>query len=335
MTAPLGPFAQPKTKGERLLLVEEQALHAAEVFVCIPARDEQALILRCMAALAPQLLPMRAAIVLVVNNTCDATAEIALAKAQEWRLPVVLWEGDIEKGGVGAARRLGTRLIRDLFPRCRLLLSTDADAVPSPGWIAAMVQALDRADAATGVVQPIAAEFDGMPEDFHRLTDLHERYLKLTEDFLSLADPAGASMGLNRASGANFGVRFAAYDSVGGYAPLAFHEDRDLHARLRSAGMRIVHAQQAIVHVSMRAEGRAPNGMSSGIALRLAGLPTADSALRPLSALLRHPFWHAGSAEPLPPPTFVETDLADLAGWVERLGRCRSDQDRLAMLRGC
>ncbi|WP_370205248.1 glycosyltransferase [Pararhodobacter marinus] len=329
MTAP--SFVSPESRAARLVVVGEQAVRAAEVVICIPARDEEALLPRCLAALAPQLSPLRAAIVLIVNNSRDATARVALAKAREWRLPLILWEGRIEAGGVGAARRLGGRLVRDRAPRCRFLLSTDADAVPAPGWIAAMAGALRWADAATGLVQPIPAELAAMPQAFHSQSALHARYLQLTEEFLSLVAPRGGQ-GLNLASGANFGIRFDAYEGVGGYAPLASHEDRDLLARLRTGGWRLAHARDAVVQVSMRAEGRAPDGMSSGIAQRLAGLPATDSALRPLSTLLRQPFEQTRGADPVPTSDFVASDIAALAQWVERLSRCPTDQAREHLL---
>ena len=68
--------------------------------------------------------------------------------------------------------------------------------------------------------------------------------------------------------GANLGVRADAYLAVGGFAPLAVHEDVGLVARLRDAG----HPWVATDRCRVRTSGRTESRVDGGFATFLAGL---------------------------------------------------------------
>ena len=307
-----------------LSLFDAGALAAARIAVVIPARDEEALIGRCLAALAPQLAQNRAGVVLVVNNTSDQTAARAIAVARDRGLPLALWAGAVAQGGVGMARSLGVMLAQGVCPQASVLLCTDADAQAAPGWIAGMARALRKADAVTGRIDIFEDEAMALPAAFHADSEKEARYIRLTRDFDALLDPAGRGGRLNTAGGANIGFRCAAYQAVGGFRPLVSGEDRDLFARCHAAGYRIAATQDATVRVSLRAEGRAPGGMADVVAARLAGRMAVDSALRPLGDMLnRH--LRTGSLSPgRPDPDRLIADTEALAACVEALRACPS-----------
>ncbi|MBO1330286.1 hypothetical protein [Streptomyces sp. VRA16 Mangrove soil] len=66
--------------------------------------------------------------------------------------------------------------------------------------------------------------------------------------------------------GANMGVAAAAYLRVGGFAPLATGEDRDLVARLSATGHRIARTDDHPVRTAHRLRGRAPGGLADLLA---------------------------------------------------------------------
>ncbi|WP_426184793.1 glycosyltransferase [Microbacterium sp. TWP3-1-2b2] len=98
------------------------------ISVIIAAHDEEAVIGRCLDALAGGGLPMQT--IVSANGCTDATAEIARAR----NATVVERAEPGKSGAVNAAERVATR-----FPRVYL----DADILVPPGGIAALVDALD------------------------------------------------------------------------------------------------------------------------------------------------------------------------------------------------
>jgi hypothetical protein len=62
--------------------------------------------------------------------------------------------------------------------------------------------------------------------------------------------------------GANLGFSLAAYDRVGGFAPLATGEDVDLVERMQSAGVPWRATDRTRVLTSGRRHGRAPAGFA-------------------------------------------------------------------------
>ena len=331
-----GPRPTPGRVAGLRLAPPPGLLAAARTAVIVPARDEAELVGRCLAALAPQLED--AVLVLVVNNTLDATAEVAEARARALRLPLVLVERRFARGGVGAARRFGFALAARLCPQAETLLTTDADAAVAPGWIAAHRAALAEADAVAGRIETFEEEARLLPPAFHRRRLREERYLGLTLAFEALMDPEGRADGVNLAGGANLGFRAAAYRAAGGFARRESDEDRELIARMRARGFRTRVCETAVVRASLRAQGRAPAGMAAGVAARLAGLDTADSALRPLDEMLARRL----PAEPVAPEPGAgiavpgRTPLADLAALqalVQRLQACATPAERQAVAR--
>ena len=130
--------------------------------VVVPARDEEALVGRCLAALqaarqaARAVLPdLTVDLVLVLDRCTDGTRSVALG-----HLDVRLV--DLDEGRVGAARAAGVRDALDRAttdPDRTWLASTDADSAVPEGWILEHVRLADAgADVVVGTVRPDPAD---------------------------------------------------------------------------------------------------------------------------------------------------------------------------------
>jgi glycosyltransferase involved in cell wall biosynthesis len=197
------------------------------VAVVIPARDEAALIGRCLQSIGNQQ-------VIVVADRChDDTAAIARDLGAE----VI----EIDEANVGLARAIGCdAALRD--PDVDWLACTDADSVVPANWIEQQLElASFGADAVVATVRP----------DFADLSPLQTRAWLATHQ-------RGAANG--HVHGANLGLRASAYLAVGGFAPVSEHEDNDLVARLAAAGFTVTPTAAIEVITSGRTFGRTPGG---------------------------------------------------------------------------
>jgi glycosyltransferase involved in cell wall biosynthesis len=201
------------------------------VGVVVPARDEEDRIEACLrsvrAALDRAGVPGR--ICVVADRCTDGTAVLAARHAR-----VVPSEGPRT---VGELRDLGLRAL----PTADWLLSTDADSVVPPTWVADHLRhAAAGADAVAGPVD-LDRELSG---------PVAERYRRL----LSSTD--------GHAYAANLGVRASAYDAVGGFPAVPHGEEHALLARLHEAGFRVVRPPDVRVRTSARTDGRAAAGLA-------------------------------------------------------------------------
>ena len=211
----------------------------AELVVMIPARDEEALIGRCLESVlvARDLVEMPVQVVVVADGCLDATAGIARG------YPGVLVV-EIDSSNVGTARASAARVALSLVaadPARVWLANTDADSVVPPNWLAEQVRLADSGtDVMIGTVRP---EFDD-------LTDEQVRAWRATH----LAGEANGHV-----HGANLGIRASIYLKSGGYDAVPEHEDVELVAKLRHVGRAVACATCEVV-TSGRAVGRTPGG---------------------------------------------------------------------------
>ncbi len=112
----------------------------------------------------------------------------------------------------------------------------DADDVVAPGWVAAMVEALDQFDV-------VAGRIDTAP--------LNDEFVRQTRDFPDeLPRP---HWGLPYAVGANMGFHRAVFDRIGGFdVRLQGAEEMDFCWRAQHAGSTIGYAPDAVVAYRLR-----------------------------------------------------------------------------------
>ena len=220
--------------------------------VVVPARNEHALIGRCLDALlaarerARTSAPAVSMRLIVVADACtDETA--ALARSVDG-VEVI----EIAAGAVGSARAAGA--LRAIEEFCGVsqgftsdevwVANTDADSVVPDNWIVEQLALAESGvDAMLGTVRPDPA-------------DLSSENLRLWQEHHASPEPRG------RIYGANLGIRADHYLRAGGFAPLAEHEDVDLIARARLAGTETFATGSCEVITSGRRHGRTPGGFA-------------------------------------------------------------------------
>jgi 1,2-diacylglycerol 3-beta-glucosyltransferase len=237
--------------------IDDAALPRAVVVV--PARDEEAILPRCLdALLAQDYPPERLLVVVADDHSADGTAAVAARYRDAVRLavsPAVVATGgapaadDARGDGAGPGlaalpldrpRVLGVRVpdggpLRGKAAALHagveasaafdpaLLLFTDADCAPPPGWCRAMAARL--AEPGVGLVcgrtEVEAADAAGRARPMAVAEALDWTYLLTAAAVLTEAGHPASGMGNN------MGLRRAAYDAVGGYPGVPFSVTED------------------------------------------------------------------------------------------------------------
>lgn len=215
------------------------------IAVVVPARDEQDLLPLCLdsvhlaaAELALARPDVACEVIVVVDVCTDETAAVATARGAR----VV----SSSHGRVGAARALGVRTaLAGRDPAGVWIANTDADTRVPAHWLVRQAELAESGhDLVTGTVEPGFADADA-----DLLARWHARHV--------LAD------GHPYIHAANLGIRGSVYSQVGGFEPVATHEDLRLVTRAAAAGI-VVTATDAIrVRTSSRLVARAPEGFAT------------------------------------------------------------------------
>ncbi len=280
--------------------------------VAIPARDERDRIADCLRALALQDGQHGHAILLLLNNTTDGTAEVVRALMPRLPCPVHLVEHHFApaRANAGEARRLAMSLAAHMTEENGVVLTSDADGRVAPDWMEANRAALDAgADAVCGraVIDPEEALL--IPAHLHAEEERVCDYAALLDEIHGLLDPDPADPWPRHTehSGASIAVRKSAYLRTGGIPAIPSGEDRAFLDLLRCIDARIRHAPEVSVTVSGRIHGRAAGGMADTIRRRMTtpdtflddGLePARDCARRAHARQRLFRLWHALRAEP-------------------------------------
>ncbi len=186
--SPDGPAARQPQRGGRSLAA--WTLTGADVSIVIPARNEEARLPECLARLRDQSLP-GFEIIVVDSASTDRTGAVARTLgARVIRL---------EQPGVGLARQTGF----DAASR-RIIVSTDADALPSRDWIERLVEPF-RDPAAVCAFGTIRLSGAGA-----LVAIGHSLFRAFQSVNLLLGRPIWC--------GPNFAVRKSAFREVGGFA---------------------------------------------------------------------------------------------------------------------
>jgi cellulose synthase/poly-beta-1,6-N-acetylglucosamine synthase-like glycosyltransferase len=228
----------------------------AALAVIVPAHNEELLVRQCLesvrVALANSGLP--SVIVLVAHRCTDRTVELARNVLSGPGELVVLDNSPT----VATARAAGvTHALAAMaaWPTPRpsaeqcWLLSTDADSVVPPTWVADLYRHLDSGAAAVAGLVDVQGWEGASPSAREAYRAILAAGMRLTQH--------------DHAYAANLAVRLDAYLDVGGWPNHVPGEDAALLAALRARGWPVVGARDVRVRTSGRRVPRAGGGLGS------------------------------------------------------------------------
>ena len=229
---------------------------AWHVSILIPARNEEALLPRCLRSVENARLALPESItsdlVIVSDSSYDRTMQIATEAFNSSPLPGIILSS--ESGCVGTARALAaeTALRRRTTPLSRCwLANTDADCVVPSDWLTRQIAIANRGfTAVAGIV-----DVDSFAEHTAAVPDRFRRSYLIHED--------GTHPHVHAA---NLGIRADIYRTAGGWQNLATAEDHDLWHRLSAADHPRLSDASLCVRTSGRRIGRAPLGFAAALA---------------------------------------------------------------------
>jgi GT2 family glycosyltransferase len=219
----------------------------ASVIICTYNRAES--LKDTLAALIAQRpAPGRTWEVLIVdNNSWDATREVVTATQTGWPLLRYEFEG---QQGLSHARNHGIKAALG-----KVLLFTDDDVLPEPDWLESTLTGLEKyqADACGGFIAPI---WEVPPPAW--LTERFYGFLAVRTD---RSDDHPIEAASQAPFGANMAFRREVFDRVGGFDTsrgrkgkvLASGEDGELFERILTAGLKAVFLGGSRVHHKVEA----------------------------------------------------------------------------------
>lgn len=212
-------------------------MRAPQVSVVIACRNAETTLGVQLDALSLQESPVPWNVVISDNGSTDGT--VALARRYADRLPGLIVVDSSAQAGPGYARNVGVEATR-----APMLLFCDADDEVAPGWLAAMVAALEQD-------RFVAGRFDA--ERLNDAATLRSRPLQQSDGLQE--SPFGP--GLPHAGAGNLGVRREIFNRVSGFDPsVGCLEDTDLCWRIQLTGVRLVFVPGALMHVRLRSSLR-------------------------------------------------------------------------------
>jgi cellulose synthase/poly-beta-1,6-N-acetylglucosamine synthase-like glycosyltransferase len=267
---------------------------SCRVIVAIPARNEAASIGHCLRAIeraAAFGARHNVAILVLVNNTGDRTADIARSTRLR-SVELIVEEVTLphDSAHAGGARRAVMNAAALIGGPDAILMTTDADSRVTPGWIEAnLAEIALGADAVAGVIA-----FDKRTRKQLDLV-LRSRALEwlLAEKHAMLSvliDPRPHNPWPTHiwAWGASLAITASAYRKVGGVPNVPLCEDRALAEAVEAHDLRLRHSHLPLVYTSARTIGRAPGGFAD-LLTDYARHPATvcDAALEPVLSLVR------------------------------------------------
>lgn len=242
------------------------------VAIAIPVKNEAACLAAMLAALdcAAARYSGQTSVVLMLNGCTDESAAIAARVfPRHLALDVRLISLLPEHAHAGWARRLALDAATEhLKQPIDLLMSTDADTLVDPDWIARNATYHARGyDAVAGKALTPATERAALSNTARRRLNLIGRYYTALDYLRSSGADANDPWPRHYyEGGASISLTLAAYRLIGGAPTPPLAEDKALFDRLRDHGARIRHPLDVRVFTSCRTRGRAPGGMADALA---------------------------------------------------------------------
>lgn len=293
--------AEASALRDLLPLVAAPVHPRCDTCVVIPARDEADGLTQTLDALAAQhapdgrrLDPATWEIIVLANNCTDATVQVARAWAAQQTAhgrPITLHVAERHlppaQAHIGVARRLlmdeaAQRLLRH-GRRRGIIVSTDADTLAEPGWLAAIRHEIAAgADAVGGRIlvrtddlPPIGYPTRSTDSRTHgaqahraRRAHLHDiMFRALVDELRARLDPQPFDPLPRHFQhfGPSIAVTVDIYLRVGGMPTQPWHEDVAFANRLRAADARLRHSP----HVRVRTSARQSDRIGFGFAVQL------------------------------------------------------------------
>lgn len=198
----------------------------------VPAHNAQATLGAQLEALATQVVRRPFEVIVVDNQSTDATAQVAHGFADRFaHLRVVTASAG---AGVAYARNFGTALASgDRVVYCQ------ADDIVRPGWLQAMSVALDSADLVGGVLD---------------VRQINSAYVQSLSWHPTMTELPTTMRYLAYATGASLGVRLSVWRELNGFDEtfIGGHEEVDFAWRAQLAGHTIGFAPEAVIDYRLR-----------------------------------------------------------------------------------
>ncbi|PNY79590.1 glycosyl transferase family 2 [Deinococcus koreensis] len=261
---------------------------------------------RALHALAAQRGPLPPFSVLLLANNCrDETAEVG-RRTRPAGLDLHVHEVTLAlpQANVGGARRLALDLAADLAGEQGIIVSTDADTLTHPDWLAGLLAPLRCSAASAGrlMLDPGERARLSAPIRHTHLLDCAYRWAATQLTARLDPDPHDPWPRHWQHFGASLALHVWAYRAVGGLPEVPCLEDVALVQALRHADLPLRHTLQARAYTSARLSGRVPVGLSTQLqewqngpecwtvpgAAEVAALARAEAALRAV-------YGHAGT----------------------------------------
>ncbi len=246
--------------------------------VIIPARNEETSLPATFDALRLQVdLSGRPLaydtyeVLLLLNNCTDRSAAVARDYRKRYptfQLQIAECGLEPEHAHVGTARRM---LMDAACERMEAsvagtaILSTDADTLVAPDWVAANLAELERgAEVVGGVIHLQAQELAALEPGVREAYERDRRYQELVAELEAMLDPDPCDPWPRHLQhfGASLACTCDVYRRSGGLPPVKPLEDVAFIEALRQVGARIRHSPEVSITTSARLEGRAEVGLS-------------------------------------------------------------------------
>lgn len=262
----------------------DQDLVTVPTAVCVPVRDEAERLPTLLLALAGQIEAKDYDVCLLFDGDqpglqrqaqdLAGAAGLSLSCRTMVRQP---------QANAGRARRAAMALGLETLGAhpAALVLSTDADSVPAPDWVAANRRALREVDVVAGHIRREAYPVRPGRDRLERYLENLYRLERMVDPIDHEPPPGHPSLG-----GASLGFRAEVYRALGGFQTLATAEDTTLADAARRRGYRLRRDHKVQVTTASRLTGRAPGGLAEELRRQNANT-VAVRVEHPLDALAR------------------------------------------------
>ncbi len=230
------------------------------IVICIPARNEEAMLPQLMQAMADLTVDRQLLDVCIYLDDCSDGSAAWL----EPIVPTLPYRLTVAQGGTdgvpnaGAARGAAVAMGLSLLGgEDGLVFTTDADSRPHSDWIMMGCKALAEADVVAGRIVRTRATGDPQASRIERYYDRLHRYRRSLDPVAWEARDSHHFSG-----GANIAMRASAYRMIGGFLPLPSGEDARLLDDASRAGLRVRRDAAMVVETSSRREGRIAGGLA-------------------------------------------------------------------------